>query len=766
MCREPRLIPSSSTRKKKTRAEALSKPSNEKPYQNFDFFALCSISGLIAVRILDFFGEPQSPLKYASFYAMSWLTAFIFGLVLGFVIYRMASRKLNQSGLSLLVLSNVIFLLVIYSPLNWNPSAGWICLGGFFLLQQIVSAAAKFLPLKGEKNDLISTRAYAFGLLFFTLWILYRSLGLFQEMRLWIPGQYIFAVVTVGLLLWALRISNNKEKLKFNVGKTTSKKAEVLLYFGVFLALAYAVINPQLPLDWFHQSFYMGPLADLKAGKTLFIDIQHQYGVLVFYFLRIPFLFMPLASKAFCLFDSVLRVFQYFLFYLIVEKLFGRSLYAFLCLGILLVTNHFGLSTAVTMYPSTGPLRFGFIYILMTLVLFRNTHPQRRKLFWVLEAATAAAAFFWSLDVCVYTLPSYFALIVYEFWATRNKSNFDWKSLIFRVSSFSGFLILIFAMLCLDCLHRSGQWPHWSVYFDYLFSYVSTGYTMLGLPEQKVWWFVLAVLYFSLFSILALTHRNKNQSGSPLNAIFLLSVYGVSQFLYFLGRAALSNLFVISMPAVLLCAFWLYYLRHHPSPEFPSVLRVWGFRLGVFFSAAYLPLFYPNTLEKIRGQLSIPPRVGISCLRQAMIEKNQEDFSPQVVRLMDLYSPGQTRVAYFFNTNNIYLCMDAGRANLYPYCDIDQVILSDLTLQHVLQFDPGLKPGDCVYFFDSYLLDKSLKPGDRIRIAPHPPSKGGVGGESMEMDVLEKIDRQYPLVCADHSGNIVVGKLFPSGSSL
>src|SRR6185295_139330 len=100
-------------------------------------------------------------------------------------------------------------------------------------------------------------------------------------------------------------------------------------------------------------------------GKSLMVDINAQYGILVFYFLKLFFNFLPVGFTSLSFVITFLIIAQYCLFYFILRQLFRSEIYSFFFLLVLILINHFASVGWATVVPSVGPLRFGFIYTLM-----------------------------------------------------------------------------------------------------------------------------------------------------------------------------------------------------------------------------------------------------------------------------------------------------------------------------------------------------------------------------------------------------------------
>jgi hypothetical protein len=457
-------------------------------------------------------------------------------------------------------------------------------------------------------------------------------------------------------------------------------------------------------------------------------------------------------------------------------RLFGRGLFSVLVLCVLLLINHFATEGYAVGYPSTGPLRFGFIYVLMGLVILRNSHPGWKRTCWIFEAFVAACACLWSLEVCIYTCPAYLGLTLYESVDWDKKFRPDIRILFFRVSCFSSFVGMMGLWICLGTYAASGQWPEISHYLDY-FSVYSNGTNMVhnGLIPIHVswggsWWYIVALYYLSLLVIMALTLKRTNRGQNPphLNVLFLLTLYGIAQFLYFLGRAHPNNLFHVSMPPILLTAYWIYQLKHDGGALLPFKIRNGILLGGMVVLLLCLPGFIPKAAWKVANQSRMPSEM-IRCVLRAFHDQPHDDsFSIGAARLMDHYSPKRKRLPYFLGERGIEMSLYAGKVKKYPYNDCDQAVFCKPVFFRIYDFDPHLRSGDYVYFLSDYLVFKDWKPGEHLRFAGRlplvtcdweNPRDRYQFQRSMEIALLEKLDHSHPMEWVEQSGEVVVARL-------
>ena len=696
------------------------RPSGDNP-TNFEFFLLSALSALLFFRVfLDVFssGRPVTKDDDFTLYLIGWM----FFPLLGLIFVRQLERKRHLSLIPtryfypVQVFLSGILLLFLLHPRHWGGH--WL-ISACELFISFFSGFKISLWLKNNKSTFINfpdNFFYNCLPLFFFGWLITLSSDLSSLLTFWSSANILF----FALFIIALHFQGNKtlNPIKPFVYLKTFFDTGWFLYFAVFIFIGFLIIDPNFKFNAFHSGYYLAPLTDLKAGKSLLVNINAQYGVLVYYFLGLFFKILPMGFTSFALILTVLTLIQYWLFFFTAKILLRSFSFSFLCLLTLLLINHFFAQKDFYVFlPSTGPLRFGFIYLLMFLVLLRNSRPQTAKFIFWIETFVAGTAFMWSLEVCLYTVPAYFATVIFETTKiSRGSFKIDFSGLRKRALMFSGWVILFTFFIYLDIYQRAHQLPHWSYYFDYIFLYKG-GYGMLPMPQMDYWWITIGILYFSFFGVLSVILKSKNgKIPEHFNVIVLLNFYGILQFIYYLGRAHPNNLLHVSMPCVLLGFYWLSFLRQKSPNSLPEGFKKWGFTLSIVLIGILLQPPFSLALERIK-QKSFS--LGELSRRIAMAARDQprdERFSRQAEALMDQYSGKNPSLLYFFGERGVEFSIYTGRVKIYPYNDADQASICWTNLERIINFDPQLKKGDFIYLtqdlkgtFEEGLLRKTMR---------------------------------------------------------
>ncbi len=663
--------------------------------KGFEYYFLSAINGLSFFRIFLGFYLAAGRTKNDDFklYLLGWLFFPALGFLFGNFIADLRDRWRPQNPYfyPVLIFLNFTFALFALHPAQWGLS-GWALTGCFLLLQILALAAIPILE-RSFPNSRGKWHEIPYLLMFFSfgLWFFKIQGFLLQDLNHWTPARGL-ALAGIVAALYASGSSRRKD--------LAGDSPNLFFHALAFIFIVAMVVEPGFTYDPYHYASYLGPLSDMCAGKTLLTNVNTQYGILVYYFLRFFFLFLPLGYTSLCLLLTAAYILQYFSFYFIARKLFGSEFLSFFALAALVLVNYFAPEGQATWYPSIGPLRFGFIYLLMALVVLRNRHPRYRSLFLKLEEFAAAAAFLWSFEVCLFTLPAYLGLAAYESLEVRHgRLRFEARDFWKRVSGSLVFAALFLAFFYLDVIRRTGKLPQWSLYFDYNALHLG-GFFLRWMPASGCWWAVVVVLYFSFFAVLGVAFRVSNRVDRfpNFNAIALLTFYGITQFYYYVGRAVGFNLLAVSMPSLLLFLYWLYFLRRHDLPSAPWILKKGTFVLGVLAIGIYLPLFVPRALQKIQYKKASLPDLWDNIAHRPWDEGRQNSFAQTAESLMSKYSGAKKELVYFFGDyKGLEVSMYCGRAKVYPYNNVFEADICPAIRARLLAFDPKLKPGDCIY---------------------------------------------------------------------
>jgi hypothetical protein len=312
-------------------------------------------------------------------------------------------------------------------------------------------------------------------------------------------------------------------------------------------------------------NFYLGPVAAVLAGKSPLVDVNCQYGVGVVYFIAlvIKLGLVPASAAGFATLISILIVFQYALLYSLLRLITRSVVFAAATIFLTVIVAYFGQIAFQTCWPSVGPIRFLLGYLFVACVALRGRFPHYRQHLFLLESSILGIASIWSLESFVYVVVAYLGSLVYESAHTQERPVLN--SLARRLGPTLAAIAVAHAALDLVTHARSGQWPHWSHYFDYILLYSVQEFGCLPILPWSPW---IAIAGVYVASIVALGYRRvtlgKKDMKMEYAVIFAMSALGVGQYTYYLGRSHPNNLFHVALPAFFVAGYWFVWVSRRP----------------------------------------------------------------------------------------------------------------------------------------------------------------------------------------------------------
>ena len=677
-----------------------------------------------------------------SLYVWGW-AVFVPGGILKSALIEEARRRHEQLKPFLylpLIFIDFLLLLLFYMPCNWGRDNGWLLLFHFILFQVSGITLSVILgqpPNRSPRLDGLFYPVMGFLLIFW----LTRIPEVFNPiLNNWSLYSYGFVPAVITLFYFGTLPFSKK-----NLGAAGEKKSafegprnKIFSYGVAFLLISLVVVDPRFEHDRHHAAFFLGPLADLSAGKSLLVNINSQYGILIFYFLRLFFHALPLGFTSFTLVYTILLILEYLLFFFIVRLFFDSEWLSFFCLTTFLLLNYFGPSSYITRYPSAGPLRFGLFYLLTALVLLRNRHPNKRNIFLFIESIFVAIAFYWSFEVCIYTVSAYVGLVLYECIYLQTRPQLNLEQFKKRIGMLVGCITLIGVFVYVDVFLRSGRLPNWLLYFDHIFAYVG-GFGKLSAPLAGYWWVLIWILLGSFFAIIGCSIKisEKEKTEDNLNAVVFLTFFGILQFSYYLSRASNDYLFYISMPSLVLLVYWLVIVHRSAQSRIPRGFKTTFFGITVVFLGLYLQSFFPRVAKKMEGK-ALPLSAVWKNFKLATKDMPRDDiFAHNAEELFEKYSGSNKFLVYFFGEKGLEVSLYTGRYKIYPYNDFVQAGQCKPVLEQISLFDPHLKPGDFIYCSDNSF-------------------ENNIYFENFEPKIFRKISTNFHLQLVDSKSGIYV----------
>lgn len=483
----------------------------------------------------------------------------------------------------------------------------------------------------------------------------------------------------------------HEELARFPKHRTARLTFDALVLVGMVLI----VIDPAMDVDFHHSNFFLGPAAAVRAGRSLLVDVNCQYGVGSIYFLAaildLRTKLIPPTIEGFSTLLGIMAAVQWAVIYgtlRSITKSPGLSAIVFL---LILVSPRLEQVEYATTFPSTGAFRFIFGFLLVGCFALRGPLRGRERWVYALEAIVVGAASVWSFESFVYVFVAYLGSLVYEavHVGRRNLVQLLEDRILPAALSVSWFHLA----LALLTRWRSGHWPHWSLYIDYLKLYSTEEFGTLPIETWTPWLPLAGAL---MLTVIALGYRRitlgRTDLKTPYAVVFAMSALGIAQFTYYLGRSHPNNLFHIAPPAFFVAGYW--FIVAAESSEHVSRAFRKSFVFVCYGACAFVLVHaMPDVEKKI-------DHTWLAYLATGR-EWNHRPTQTRVadaIAMMNKYAPGQRRVAYFTHPDSfVEMSLLTRRTSLWPEAYAPEDGLLESARRRIANTDSGLKAGDIVF---------------------------------------------------------------------
>lgn len=368
----------------------------------------------------------------------------------------------------------------------------------------------------------------------------------------------------------------------------------------VLLMMIVFQVEAPPPADMFfhHHDFYLGPLNDMAHGRTMLVDVWAQYGVGVYYALLAALSVLPLNHGGLVLLLSTLMVAQYVLVFGTLRMAVRSQALVITAMVAAVMTNIFASMGSYVVYPSTGPLRFGFPYVIVAAAVSAARWPKCARAMQVGQLVILGIAAVWSFETFMYTGATWFALTALRAFR-RTGSGLR----VFVRDLAAGAAVAIGALLALTIGTRiaAGAWPDWAGYLAYIRLYSVDEFGNLPLDFWSPGLLMAAVIFLSAVGVVWLARDDRGLASAPVLAgLAGFTGFAAASFTYFLGRSHPNNLLNLMVPVCALGCLWASMLlvpREKGQPRW----RVAALGLVLVVAVALTALGLPFAVQKWHG---------------------------------------------------------------------------------------------------------------------------------------------------------------------
>ncbi len=494
-------------------------------------------------------------------------------------------------------------------------------------------------------------------------------------------------VVAAILLLGRSTLTFSRPQLMPLVGDGLVLAGLVLLLWFPDIGVG-ARVGPRAADIWVdHYNFYLGPVAAVLGGRSPLVDANSQYGVGVVYFIALLFRLHLFESSTYGLahFICFLEVMRSFVLYLTMRRLTGNPLVALLFLCTSLAVSIFAPLFVYITLPSAGPLRFIIEYALVAAIAFQNTaasSSRRSSGFGVL--LIVAIGSLWSVDTAITVIGAHLgtrALVAFGAPEPfrRRVITFSRDAALTAVAVGAGVLVLTIHVRA-----TTGAWPIWAYAIRYIVFYRTwVGWTV---PiEPWAMWLPTALVYLGSFVAIA---RRADRSVEA-QTIFAMTLVGIAEMNYYIGRSYSGNLAIVSVPAVFVGCYWMAVVLERTK----GVLRL---ALGTAgYAAAMLPIFsgLPGFVSKLPFSLLM-----YSASAKTVPPRSHSPEAKEAAALFRKYAPHDRRIAVFLRMDvEVEALLMTRRTQMWPLAYVEQDNVLPEARKAALAFKAPLHVGDTIF---------------------------------------------------------------------
>lgn len=332
-------------------------------------------------------------------------------------------------------------------------------------------------------------------------------------------------------------------------------KKQLHTFFGVIAVFALlGTLDARMVLDSISYGPYLGPALSLLHGGIPYLDVFSQYGTSYILFAAIIAI-SHYSIPAVVGLVSVVNTLLYTLYTLIALRLCKNKI---LALFVALLSVYFVINAYIfniTTSPSVMGMRFLPLYLLIyTLIKHETTANTLNNS----SIAILLLCSIHSIEMMIFgTLASGVYLLILNRINQRAIQNL-FKHWVYIAT----LVILPHFILSVIFLSIWKQWPRYDIYFEILRSYSDL--------NMKIWfysvdfsvklWLLFGFVYLVSLSVCIYWIYNKSiGKEAPKNVVSLtmVTVLGILQFAYYIGRATPTLLGTVALPCclILLCAF-------------------------------------------------------------------------------------------------------------------------------------------------------------------------------------------------------------------
>ena len=467
--------------------------------------------------------------------------------------------------------------------------------------------------------------------------------------------------------------------------------------------------NLALPYDRYHHNFFIGPANDVLNGRTMFVDGINQYGMLITYVLAAVFSTdaLPLSYHGFSFLIGVLILLQFGVLYALLRLTTHNR--ALSTAGMLIMSLLYVARLYIDPYthPSSGPIRYGALFLLVLLVALRLDRERPRLV--ILEIALTTYTAIWSLETGIFTWALYAALVVVEMIATAPNLITGIRKASIRLGAMVLCGALAFGAFNVFTYWRSGSWPDWTTYLEFFTVYNGIGWLV---DLWSPWLPVMALSYMGLAGVLWVLLTGESATLQNYVAPFGIALIGIMQIYYWVRVPFTGSIGAYVLPATYIALYAVHVVGQLNRPKLRMVTHGVALTAGVAIvvRAATTPP-PPTPIHTPAQELTSAfrqgraPSLGFSRLTNTPTTYLEYELAESIdtrlwdtVHLIDTYAPEVDSIQLLINMETATdALIRKGISHRYPTSHLPiEEEFNPLRLEQIRTYVPDYQPGEVI----------------------------------------------------------------------
>lgn len=510
--------------------------------------------------------------------------------------------------------------------------------------------------------------------------------------------EYLLIISLLGYLILFYQVSfkwflNSIPLIKILRGKLgffLSIITKIILVTGGSFLLFIAIYREVSSYGfYYHNIYHVGPAMDTLNGKSLLYDTPSLYGYLSIHFIGATQKIYGTAIGQFDLFNSILYVVFTVIVGLIFYKLTKKTFWAVILALVYISFQTFFSDYSSFLYPSSGPLRFGFGILMVFFLLY---FPDWFS--FILGTILASISVFWAAETAIYVVPAWLLTCLAVAWTKHGWNRAFLKESLLKISPFIlTTLLLTLIILIKEYRLGFGFPPLWNL-LDYSMA-AKDGLYAVFMPAYGDYYLVILIMVFGLGILFHLL--SKKLYPKVLPAIAFISIHNIAIFSYYVSRSWYSL-------AISIFGFYVIEL----ALIYKAFQETKGVNQQKFKAYFALPLVIFSVLFLAKCYINLPEEKMMFKYNLSQLSVRKVKPEPLLTQIARDYRVQAQKVVILSEYDTLYLS-ETGAENLLPLNPASMTFSHPRWREKYIKPQIDKIPPQTVFVWDETLVDQDPK---------------------------------------------------------